>query len=206
MDFRQRSGDGIRAKIRWSWEQFVGPEATKVDTALTVGLAVLGGVLAPIVLRRQRSPNVTEVVLTSGLALDLWGGAWANNTRACARWYERSGQTNTAHYLFALPHVHPFAVAWLDRDLKRQFPGWAWAGAHYTYLLGATFAARRFPEQRRVLGLTLTLGGLLLDHCLGTSRSVPWFAATYYPKLLMGHATASLWTDRELALSLGEST
>jgi hypothetical protein len=28
------------------------------------------------------------------LAADLWGGVWANNTKACARWYERQAQTN----------------------------------------------------------------------------------------------------------------
>ncbi len=188
----------IRAKVREGWGQFVGPEATRKDNAGTVGLALVGAALAPALLRHRRPARMAELALTSGLAFDLWGGAWANNTLACARWYERPGQTDTAHLLFASLHIHPFAVAWLDRNQRRSHSGSVWAAAHYSYRLGATTIIRRFPVQRRPLGVALTLGGLLLDYWFRPSQAAPWFAVTYYPKLLMGHAAASLWTDDEL--------
>jgi hypothetical protein len=62
----------------------------------------------------------------------------------------------------------------------------------------ATVVIRRLPRHRRVLGVALTGGGLVLDRVLGPSDRAPWFAAVYYPKLLLGHAAAAIWSDAEL--------
>ncbi len=112
---------------------------------------------------------------------------------------ERPGQGDAAHLAFAALHVHPAAVAWLDVGAgPRKVPGPAWAAAHYAYLVAATVVVRRFPSRRRPLGVVLTAGGLALDGLLGPSSCAPWFAWTYYPKLLLGHAGASLWSDDAL--------
>ncbi len=184
--------------VRRAWGEFVGPEAGAGGSAAILGVAAVGAATAPAVVRRRGGTDPGDEWIAAVLALDLWGGAWANNTRACARWYERPGQGHAQHYRFAALHVHPALVAWLDRAERRRMPGWAWAGAHYAFLMAATVAIRRRPRHRRVLGVTLTAGGLLLDRLLGPSDRAPWFAAAYYPKLLLGHAAAALWGDAAL--------
>jgi ipoprotein LpqH len=96
---------------------------------------------------------------------------WANNTKACARWHERPGQTDADHLKFAALHVHPAVLAWADRAEERRVPGWVWAAAHYGYLMASTVAIRRIPRRRRLLGAALTAGGVLLDAALGPSRA-----------------------------------
>ncbi|NLE81722.1 MAG: hypothetical protein GX610_19510 [Rhodococcus sp.] len=183
----------LPARIRTSWNNFVGPDATVLDNTVTLTLAALGAAAAPSVTHAAGPlPSGQRVVLRL-LATDLWGGAWANNTRACARWYERPGQTDSDHIAFAAMHVHPAVLAWMDRGYPphRVHPT-VWAGAHYGYLMAATYSIRRRPDRRRLLGVGLTVGGVALDLTLGPSRVAPWFAPVYYVKLLLGHASAAL--------------
>ncbi|MEN5076123.1 hypothetical protein ABE437_20070, partial [Isoptericola cucumis] len=148
---------------------------------------------------RPRGADPGRAAVACALATDLAGGAYVNNTLACARWYERPGQGDGTHLAFAALHVHPAAVAWLDAGAGgRRVPGPAWAAAHYAYLMAATVVVRRSGVRRRALGVVLTAGGLVLDGLLGPSERAPWFAWTYYPKLLLGHAGASLWSDDAL--------
>jgi hypothetical protein len=64
----------------------------------------------------------------------------------------------------------------------------------------STAIIRRSPNHRRSLGLALTAGGLVLDRVLGSSTVAPWFAWSYYPKLLMGHAAGSLWPETDIGV------
>lgn len=187
-----------RRRLGRAWARFVGPEATMVNHALTAGSTVAGTVGAAICTRR-RGGGGAAATTSALMAADLVGGAYVNNTLASARWYERPGQGDREHLRFAVAHLHPLAVAWLDRGRPGRVPGGLWAATHYAYLIGATVAIRSQPHRRRALGLALTAGGLALDRVLGPSRLMPWFAWSYYPKLLLGHAGASLWSDRELA-------
>lgn len=187
-----------RARLRQAWGRFVGPEARPIDHVLTAATTGIGTVVAAVTARR-RGRDAVAATTSAILAADLVGGAYVNNTLASARWYERPGQGDREHLIFAACHVHPGVVAWMDRESQGRVPGPLWACAHYIYLLSATIAIRKLPHVRRPLGVTLTAGGILLDQALGTSRLVPWFAWSYYPKLLMGHAAASLWSTRCLA-------
>lgn len=180
--FRHSSG---MKRLRRAWDEFVGPEATPIDNTMALMLGAIGAVVAPTPILRLA-------------AADLWGGVWANNTRACAQWYGRAGQTDADYVKFAALHVHPAVIAWSDRAEKRRVRGWAWAVAHYGYLMGCTVAIRRAPHCRRPLGAALTAGGVLLDAALGPSRAAPWFAPVYYSKLLLGHASSALWPDSVL--------
>jgi hypothetical protein len=193
---------GIGSTLRHAWGEFVGPEATPANHVLTALTTLVGAVAAPAV-ARARGAGPRRAVAACLLAIDLAGGAYVNNTRACARWYERPGQGDGTHDAFAALHVHPAAVAWLDAGTaghggRREHPA-AWAAAQYGYLMAATVVVRRNPARRRVLGVALTAGGLVLDAALGPSRVAPWFAWTYYPKLVLGHASAALWSDEDLA-------
>lgn len=185
----------IRDWIRTQWHDFVGPEATRTDNTVTLTLAAVGGLAAHRLSRHDLSTG-DELVL-DGLAGDLWGGAWANNSRACARWYERPGQTDRDHLKFAVLHLHPVAYAWIDRH-DRATPV-VWAAAHYGYLLAATLLIRSRPRHRRLLGVLTTAGGVALDRALGPSSAAPWFAPVFYAKLLLGHASAARWPDAELS-------
>lgn len=187
-----------RGRLRQAWDEFVGPEAGPVENTVTAGLSVLGAVEAPSLSRRSRDLTTAESLTLRACAIDLWGGAWVNNTRACARWYERPAASGADHLKFAALHVHPLLFASWDRDEPDRMPMWLWAGAHYGYMLAATVAIRAVPRYRRPLGVVLTMGGVALDRMLGSSRTAPWFAPVFYTKLLLGHAGASLWPDRAL--------
>jgi hypothetical protein len=181
--------------LRKQWNDFVGPESTTADTAITLTLAA-SGALGAHRLARHRLTTASELVL-DGLAGDLWGGAWANNTRACTRWYERRGQTDRDHVKFAAVHMHPFVIAWMDHPQRAR--AWVWAAAHYGHLLAATTLIRRQPRHRRVLGVVATAGGVALDRMVGPSSAAPWFAPVFYVKLLIGHASAARWPDEVLS-------
>ncbi|KUI24519.1 hypothetical protein AU195_01675 [Mycobacterium sp. IS-1496] len=180
--------------LRSAWLEFVGEETTPAGTATILGVAALGGCLAPR-LAGDRLDAAKRTLLVVA-AVDLWGGAWANNTVACARWYERPGQTDADHLRFALAHVHPLVLAWIDGGGRRR---WRWALADYGYLLAATWVLRRATGLRQPLGVALTAAGVALDAGLGPSRTAPWFGPVFYAKLLMGHASAALWSNATLA-------
>jgi hypothetical protein len=184
-----------RSRLRTAWDEFVGPEATAVDNSLTLGAGLAGLVVAPSLTPAARALPRGEAVLLRILAADLWGGVVANNTRACARWYERSGQTDAHHLRFAAAHLHPLLVAVLDRrapgaPVRRGVA----AVARYGYLMLATVVIRRARGQhRRLAAVALTLGGIVLGSALGPAAVAPWFGPVYYAKLLLGHAGAALW-------------
>ncbi|NYI68045.1 hypothetical protein [Spelaeicoccus albus] len=196
---RPRTGSAWRIRAgRW-WGEFVGPEATPTNDVLTAATALFGAAVAPAIVRRRGGTRLGALIAV-GLAGDLVGGAYVNNTRACARWYERPGQGVTEHLIFAALHVHPAVVAWMDRDAAKRIPGPWWALAHYSYMLGSAAAIQRYRSRRRTLGVILTIGGIALDRAIGSSHTAPWLAWTYYPKLLLGHAAAAAWSDDDLAV------
>jgi hypothetical protein len=175
------------------WSRIVGPSATRTENAGTLGLALLGGAVAPALSRHGRPPSDGErpaVLTLSLLAVDLWGGAWCNNTPAAARWYHREGQGRSQHIRFAVAHLHPFLIAWLDRD--RDTTGRSrlvWALSLYGYLVGSTVVVASLDRRaQRVAAVTTTVGGILLDRLLGPSTRAPWFAPVFFVKLLTGHA------------------
>jgi hypothetical protein len=145
-------------------------------------------VLAPALVRPAARGPAAVLRL---LALDLWGGAWCNNTPAAARWYHRDGQGAAQHLVFSAGHVHPVVLAWLDGDVHRH--RLRWALALYGYLLAATavVSAARDRRVRRALSLVTTVGGVLLDRGLGPSAAAPWFAPVFFAKLLGGHAAGA---------------
>ncbi|WP_141781622.1 hypothetical protein [Nocardioides albertanoniae] len=140
-------------------------------------------------------------MVMAAMAADLVGGAYVNNTRASVRWYERAGQGEKEHLTFAALHGHPFLVAWADRRVGERDDVATWALAQYGYMVLSTAIIRRFPANRRGLGLALTAGGLVLDRALGPSAVAPWFAWSYHPKLLMGHAAGSLRPDADIGVT-----
>jgi hypothetical protein len=196
-----------RGRLRTAWDEFVGPEATPVENAVTLGTGLAGLVVAPALTAAARALPLGESLLLRILAADLWGGVIANNTRACARWYERPGQTDADHLRFAAAHLHPLLVAGLDRRAPgARAPGLVWAVSHYGYLMLATALIRRGIGGRRRAAVALTLGGIVLDRVLGPATVAPWFGPVYYGKLLLGHAGAALWSSRSLSPPLRPQT
>jgi hypothetical protein len=181
--------DPVKA-LRAAWLEFVGAETTPVGTATILGVAAAGGYLAPRMARTRLGAGRSPMLVVA--ALDLWGGAWSNNTLACARWYERPGQTDGDHLRFAAAHLHPLLLAWLDGGGR---PRLRWAVANYAYLMAATVLIRRAGRGRRVVGAAATVGGVCLDRALGPSAAAPWFGPVFYSKLLLGHGAAALWPD-----------
>lgn len=63
-------------RLHTVWDEFVGPEATATENMIALSLCALGAAISPTPILRLAAP-------------DLWGGVWANNTKACTRWYAR---------------------------------------------------------------------------------------------------------------------
>lgn len=186
----------VRRGALGSWDRIVGPGATAVETAGTVGLALAGAVFAGRATRP--APVRAERLLRAVLAADLWGGAWCNLTPAAARWYHRDGQGPVQHLAFSAAHVHPFVVALLDTSHGRPWPErlrWAVAQYGWVLLVTAVVGRCRRPDARRVIALAGTAGGIALDARLGRSATVPWFGLVLHVKLLAGHAGAVLVRD-----------
>jgi hypothetical protein len=162
----------------------VGPDASRAENAGTIALAVAGAVFPPL-LAPQRSGALDRLVL-GVLGADLWGGAWANNTPSCVRWYERGGQGVAEHLRFAALHLHPFVIAWLNHN-GCHAPWWVRGAAQYGYLVVATMAiARLRGAKRRIAGLIGTAGGMAVGRALDGRPGTAWFASVYYVKLLLG--------------------
>lgn len=189
--------DGPRLGLLGRWDRLVGPGATVMENVGTIGLAAVGAFLAlRSTSRAPASPEAStgarrlSVLL---MAVDLWGGAWCNNTPSAAHWYERDGQGPRDHLAFAAAHVHPFVLAWLDRGHHGPRRWSVWGAAHYGYqmLATTTVVSRRDRRSRRVLSIIATAGALALDRSLGRSPNAPWFAPVYHLKLLAGHAAGA---------------
>ncbi len=189
----------LGAWARDQWDSFVGPENSAGENAVTLACATLGSLIS-VDVARGRAVDGRRQAAIALMSLDLWGGAAANNTRSCARWYERPGQGLAPHLGFAAAHLHPFLVAWIDRP-TRPASRRRWALTHYGYLLLATWVVRRLAERhRRLAGLLATAGGIVLDRAISPSPAAPWFAPVFYVKLLLGHASAALWSDTQLRI------
>jgi hypothetical protein len=179
---------GFARGVRGTWDRIAGPGAGAVENAGSLGLGLAGAVLAPALARPAAHGRAAVLRL---LAVDLWGGAWCNNTPAAARWYHRDGQGAAPHLVFSAGHVHPVVLAWLDGGAQRH--RLRWALALYGYLLAATAVVTAAGDRRvrRTLGLATTVGGVLLDRGLGPSAGAPWFAPVFFAKLLAGHAAGA---------------
>lgn len=183
--------------VRRGWAGFVGPEATRANNAVAIGAAA-AGLVGAAGWAAHRGARVGSAATVAVMAADLVGGAYVNNTRASVRWYERAGQGAAEHLRFAALHVHPVLIGWTDHRIGAREHVAAWALTQYGYMMLSTGVIRALPSHRRTLGVVLTGGGIVLDRALGSSAVAPWFAWTYYPKLLVGHAAGSLWPDENL--------
>lgn len=176
--------DEVRSGVAGAWDRFVGPQASRIESA---------GTLAAIV------------------AAALWGDAGSThraaigrrllmrtvNTRACVRWYERPGQGRREHLHFAALHLlHPALIAVLDHagGTRGRAAALRWVLAHYGWMLAAAATITSLPHRAR-LPVTLVASGtgVILDQRLGISRAAPWFVPVYYTKLLFGHSAGSVW-------------
>lgn len=185
-----------RAGLIGSWDRFVGPGASAAENAGSLGLGLAGALLAPR-LSRTSTGAPGHRLATRLLALDLWGGAWCNNTLACVRWYHRPGQQSRDRLRFVAAHVHPLVLGGLEGHDRSRAPGWLFGAAHYGYLLAATlFVERRHGRARTTAALRAAAGGVVLDRVLGPSGAAPWFAPVFYVKLLVGHVGGGLADSR----------
>ncbi len=178
----------VRDGLPGTWDRIAGPGAGAVENTGSLGLGLAGVVLAPALAPPTARGRAAVLRL---LALDLWGGAWCNNTAAAARWYHRDGQGAAQHLVFSAGHVHPVVLAWLDGDAHRHRLRWALALYGYLLIATAVVCAAGDRRVRRALGVVTTVGGVLLDRGLGPSVAAPWFAPVFFAKLLAGHAAGA---------------
>lgn len=195
MDAASVIEDGARPGLAGAWDRFVGPGQTPVELAGTV-LAVGAGALWGDHALDEGASWPTRAAMRLA-AVDLWGGLWVNNTRTCARWYERPGQGAVEHLGFAGVHiVHAGVVAGVDvvtgsRNVRSAV---VWTLGHYGWMLASSMVTVAAPRRVRLgVATAATVGALLLDRVVGPSRAAPWFAPVFDGKLLIGHAAGGVW-------------
>lgn len=184
----------IRPGIAGMWDRFVGPGPSRteqVGTAVAVAAAALFGDHAGPPLPRH------DRMVIRLAAVDLWGGAWVNNTPSCVRWYERPGQGLGEHVGFAAVHLlHTAVIGATDAAGGHRDRGSAlrWTLAHYCWMLASAAGIAAAPPRTRLpLAVAASLAGLGVDMMVDPSPTAPWFAPIFYTKLLVGHAAGSIW-------------
>lgn len=167
------------------WDRLVGPGATGLENAGTIGTAALGAAVgfAGDTPDRNWGPFRHGAAMLMGA--DLFGGVWANATPAATRWYHGRGQGICEMLAFSALHLHPFLVAALYRDRD-----WRFASGNYAYLLAATSAVSATPATlRRVVAVALCCGGVWLNTAVWKpTPGLEWFAPVFFLKLLVSHA------------------
>lgn len=175
----------MRYSPRVAWDRFVGPDATPAENIGTVSLAVAGALAVA-----ATSPNEahrTHRLTTGVLAADLWGGAGCTNTQSALSWYGRSDRRRSMDLIFPIVHLHPFVFAAMDRASMRR------ATMEYASMVCAVMLVRASPPRiRRPVAVVLTAAVSAASLCKGSAASSfpGWARATYWMKLVMGHATA----------------
>lgn len=194
--------DEVRPGLVGYWDRFAGPRPSGLETAGTLAAVAAAALWA------DRDPDRGRVcpgVLMRLTAIDLWGGAWVNNTRSCVRWYERPGQGAREHVGFAALHLlHPALIAVADEAAGRRSRATAigWTLGHYGWMLASSAVITRAPRRTRfALAIGATGAGIYLDRLLEPSRGAPWFAPVFYTKLIIGHAAGSVWNAGRLPTS-----
>lgn len=199
--------DEVRPGIAGAWDRFAGPRQSRIEQAGTIA-AVAAGTLWGDHALDHGSPLHCRLLMRLA-AVDLWGGAWVNNTPSCVRWYERPGQGVGEHVGFAAVHLlHAGMIGYTDAAVGNRSRGSAlrWVLAHYAWMLGSATVITAAPRRARLpIALAATTTGLGLDRALGPAAAAPWFAPIYYTKLLIGHAAGSVWTQHSAPLSSNAS-
>lgn len=185
--------DDVRKSVAGYWDRFVGPGQSAVEAA---GWAVIAAVTA-VRASATKSISARSRGVLAVIAVDLWAGAWVNNSPSCVRWYERRGQGVTKHLSFAILHAaHPALIAVLDVNAgsRSRSSALRWASVHTASMVGSTAVITAAPRRARLpIAIVSSVLGIALDRPLGASRSAPWFAPAFYSKLLIGHAAGSIW-------------
>ena len=194
---RVQGGEGMKTTIDWNypppraglaglWDKFVGPGATRSETVLQVGSAVIAAIAAPLYAYRAGVDWPTfSYALCAALAFDIAGGVLTNATSSAKRWYHRQGQGFTHHLGFVAVHLlHLLLVSWV----YLAFDG-LWFLIAGGYLLLAATGILLAPQYlQRPLALLGYAGGLLIAlYGLPQPIGLEWFLPLFYLKLLLSH-------------------
>ena len=176
-----------RAGLAGEWDKFVGPGASRWESAGTLGFAAVGAVAAPSLVKRQRpDARPVELAVVSAVGLDVGGGAWCNETPSCKRWYHRAGTRRRDRVAFAALHLYPFlAEAMSGRGQWRN------AAVSYSTLVASAALLELAPNERK----RSMAYGIYTLWLAGTSIVAPppsgyaWLPSLLGLKLLLGHGT-----------------
>ncbi|GAB3209460.1 hypothetical protein ACQEU5_21000 [Marinactinospora thermotolerans] len=171
---------------RWWGDRLVGPGATGAEYLLCA-FAVAAGTLFALVAGIRAGLPAIPLAVTALLAVDLYGGAVANATRAAKRHWHRPGRTARHHLAFVAAHLHPFVLAW-------AVPGVGWATATLVYgmiVAGALAVLIAPPALRRPVAFAAAvLVPVAVAALAPPPAELAWFAPVLAVKLLPGHLLA----------------
>jgi len=170
------------------WDKFVGPGATGAEENLQVilgGLIAVGGI-ALFWLAQGAAASIWQWLFVLVLALDIGGGIVTNSTSAAKRWYHRSGQGRSKHFMFVATHlIHIVLMALLFAD----------GPLVYSLVLGGMVIVGTlvllwtplYLQRPLAVGLAMSVimaGQLPLFDIAGLN----WFIPALMLKLILGHA------------------
>ena len=169
------------------WDRLVGPGMTRGETALVLGVSLIGTVLTALHLW---SLGLSPLLILIGalIAFDVIGGAVCNMTETTKRWFHRAGQTAKDHLGFIGLHLlHIALVAWLFRGDGFDLAFMAVIGAWL--LISAALVLKTDDVLKQPLAVTMYVGALGFTlYLLGSTPGLEWFVPLLFIKLLMGHA------------------
>jgi hypothetical protein len=162
----------------------VAPDATRSEWILSLSAAVLGSALAATHAARSHAIGSWRLALVALVAFDMFGGAVANCTDSCKRFWHTPTRTRGAAFGFVAGHVvHLALVAAAFRGLDPL-----WFGASTALLLSAAALVLAAPVaiKRPAAAAALALA-VLVDFWLGPTPGLEWFVPVFFFKLLVAH-------------------
>ncbi len=178
-----------RAGFWKSWDEFMGPGATRAEEVLQIGGMLLISALIGLYwwLNWERlNWTAVQTIVTAIFLLDLTGGIVVNASSSAKRWYHRESYLLRQHMTFIGAHgVHLLAFAILFDAYGVDF-----VLVNYGFLIGATLLLWFVPLYlQRPLGFLLYTLALLMSLYLFTHPAgMEWFLPLFYLKLILSHA------------------
>jgi hypothetical protein len=176
-----------REGLAGQWDTFIGPGATKAESALMLGLGLAAGLLLLVYQYiAGLGWDILQQIVAALLTFDLVGGVVSNSTSATKRWYHREGQGFKEHMGFIAFHfIHPLLIVIFFMSFD-----WIYFALIYGYLIVSAMVVLLSPLYiRRPVSIVMFLGALVANiYLLIPAPGFEWFVPVLFLKLIVGHA------------------
>jgi hypothetical protein len=176
-----------REGLAGQWDTFIGPGATRAESALMLGFGLAAGILLLVYQYiAGLGWDILQQIVAALLTFDLVGGVVSNSTSATKRWYHREGQGFKEHMGFIAFHfIHPLLIVIFFMSFD-----WVYFILVYGFLIVSAVVVLLSPLYiRRPVSIVMFLGALVVNiYLLIPAPGFEWFVPVLFLKLIVGHA------------------